>query len=277
MVDYTDTRNPEQADKLAFYLNKTITRAVKRYHVLEDRDRILVAVSGGKDSLTLLDLLHRRRRTAAEKYTLIAAHVQSDYSCGLAVPEPWIEAYCHELGVPYVSRPIKVADELEQMDRSRCFRCAWERRKALFALADELGCNKLAFGHHADDYVETVLLNLFYAGRFEGMEGRGSFFDGQLTIIRPLIFLEEKNIPPFVRASGFPIGGDRCPESLVSRRTYVKQLLRQLEDDSRGVKRHIHAAGEKIETLRTHQGWLETELEQYRAKEGTDKADKDEC
>jgi len=243
--------NPARADRLAYYLLKAVNSAHRRYRFFQDGDRILVAVSGGKDSLTLLDLLCRRLRTGRERYTLVAAHIESDAYCGRAVPRPWLEAFCRGWGIPLVVEPMTVMEELRQA-RKRCFRCSWNRRKALFTLADRLGCNKLAFGHHADDIAQTVLLNLFYSGRIEPMEAKVSFFQGKLIVIRPLAFVEERDIVPYAKARGFPLCGEPCPYGLNSRRMLMKEVLRMVEKDNPRAKRSIYNAIDRYQKRLLH-------------------------
>jgi len=235
----------DRADRLAHYLLKAVNKASRQYRMLEDGDVILVAVSGGKDSLTLLDLLYRRRRTGREGYTLIAGKVQTDFHCGPAVPHQWLAKWCEAHEIPLVVEEIQIAEELARMTASKCFRCAWQRRKALFQMADRLGCNKVAFGHNADDIAETTLMNLFYNARFQRMEPKLSFFGGKIVVIRPLALVEARDIVPFARTSGFPIQGEPCPEALKSRRALVKRMLREIENECHDVKRHIFRAFER--------------------------------
>jgi tRNA 2-thiocytidine biosynthesis protein TtcA len=240
---------PDQAraDKLAYYLLKAVNKASYEYRLLATGDRVLAAVSGGKDSMTMLDLLWRRRQVAREHYDLVVGHVQSDSACGRAVPRGWLEAWCQARQLPLYVEEVAMAEDLATTNLSKCFRCARLRRKALFLLAERTGCSKLAFGHHADDVAETTLMNLIYNGRLARMEPKMSLFGGRLVIIRPLVFVEERDIVPFVRASAYPIAGEPCPEGVDSQRAFIKNILGQLESQSHDVKRHIYRAVERVQ------------------------------
>lgn len=237
--------DPARADRLAHYLLRNVNKAIREHAMLADGDRVLVAVSGGKDSLSLLDLLQRRQTTARERYTLLACHVRTDTNCGRAVSVEWLHAWCAERDIPLAIEDILIAEELAETPLSPCFRCARNRRKTLFETAVRLGCTHVAFGHHADDVAETTLMNLFYGARLEPMEAKITLFDGALTVIRPLVEVEERDLAPFVRASGYPIRGEPCPIGLQSRRAAIKRLLRELERDGSPVKRHIRSAAEQ--------------------------------
>jgi len=228
---------------LDYWLIKRINKANRDFELIADGDRIAVAASGGKDSLTLLELLHRRQRFVPTDYTLVPVHIISDWRCTDQDLRAWLEQYFQSLGLEYTFREISIMrDEGGHRQEPDCFWCAWNRRKALFETAHELGCNKVAFGHHADDIAQTTLLNLFYHGRLETMEPKVEFFDGVITVIRPLVYVPEREIVRFARAAGFPCSGIPCPQAATSQRTRMAQLLRQVEEECPRVKVNLFRA-----------------------------------
>ena len=228
---------------LAYWLIKKINKANRDFDLIADGDRIAVAVSGGKDSLTLLELLYRRQRSVPTDYTLVPVHVVSDWRCSDQDQRGWLEQYFQSLQLDYAIPEITILqDEGDQPREPSCFWCAWNRRKALFQTAHELGCNKLAFGHHADDIAQTTLLNLFYHGRLETMEPKVEFFGGVITVIRPLVYVPEKEIVRFAQAAGFPPVRVTCPHAATSKRTQMAQLLRQIEGECPQVKVNLFRA-----------------------------------
>jgi tRNA 2-thiocytidine biosynthesis protein TtcA len=243
-VRYTmDTTSPE---RLAHYLLKKVNKACRTYNLLADGDRIAVAVSGGKDSNTLLDLLHRRR--GMERCHLVAVHVLTEgEECQAKVDLTGLERWLQELGVEYELVPVEpAAGQPRRENQSPCFHCAWRRRKTLFLTTQRLGCNKVAFGHNADDVAQTTLLNLVYHGRLETMAARVEFFGGEITVIRPLYFVLEKEMARYVRAGGVPVVADPCPVAARSRRAAMAQVLRLLEKQNPRVKISLLRAVEKV-------------------------------
>jgi tRNA 2-thiocytidine biosynthesis protein TtcA len=227
------------SDKLTYYMLKNVNRAIREFEMIANGDRIAVAVSGGKDSRALLHLLRARQPSVPEEYHLLALHVEAD-SVGQPRLRPVLEPWFRDLGVEYAFLPLDLApNEPQPLD---CFRCSWNRRKALFQKAHELGCNKLAFGHHADDALHTALLNLFYSGRLETMAPSVTFFDGQITLIRPLIYLEERHIERLARALAFPVPDNPCPRNDDSRRAWLKEWLGHAGPEYRQIRTNVWRA-----------------------------------
>ncbi len=212
-------------ETIAHFLLKGVNRAVREFGLIRDGDRIAVGVSGGKDSRTLLDLLCRGVDIPGD-YEVVAIHVDGA-SVGLPDQKRLIQPWLGGLGGEYHVIPLRVPEgEALPMD---CFRCAWNRRKALFLEADALGCNKVAFGHHADDAAVTTLLSLMYKGQLETLAPRLSFFGGRLVIIRPLILLSEVDIKRYARARSWRFPPNlTCPRDGTSRRSRIETFLATL-------------------------------------------------
>jgi len=238
-----DTTSPK---RLAHYLLRKVNKACRVYNLLADGDRIVVAVSGGKDSNTLLDLLHRRR--GVEHYHLVAVHVLlASEECQAPVDPAELERWLKGLGVEYTFVPLEPASGRPRREKqSPCFHCAWRRRKALFLAAQRLGCNKVALGHNADDVAQTTLLNLVYHGRLETMAARVGLFGGEITVIRPLYLVPEKEIVRYVQAGGVPVLAGPCPVAANSRRAEMARVLRVLEQQNPRVKVALLRAAEKV-------------------------------
>jgi tRNA 2-thiocytidine biosynthesis protein TtcA len=228
-------------DRLAFYLLKDVTRAIGEFKLIADGDRVAVAVSGGKDSRALLELLEHHLCKVPYQYELVALHVVGT-AAGYPDLRPELEPRFKELDVEYRFVPLELPPgEPLPLD---CFRCSWNRRKTLFTAAVEMGCDKLALGHHADDAAATTLLNLMFNGRLETMAPRVEFFEGALTVIRPLIYVLEKELARYGRASGFP-DAVPCPQGLTSKRTQIKAILRQFGRDQRQIRANLWRAARR--------------------------------
>lgn len=211
-------------DAIAHYLLRSVKRAVREFALLAPGDRVAVGVSGGKDSRTLLDLLVRGvELPGGGDYELVAVHVETA-SAGLPEQRPVLEAWFTTLGVPYEIAPLALPPS-EPLPLN-CFRCTQLRRKALFLAAAQLGCNKVAYGHHADDAAITTLLSILYKGQVEHLAPRREFFEGRLTLIRPLILVPEAEIRRYVRACAweFPPALE-CPQQVNARRNHVADFL----------------------------------------------------
>jgi tRNA 2-thiocytidine biosynthesis protein TtcA len=238
------------SDRLCYYLLKKVNKVIREYGLIADGDRIAVAVSGGKDSLSLLRLLGARQRSSRERYRVVAVHVTPapDAPCGTDGDTSALEAWFQSEGVEYAFAPMEPArGQSERENQSPCFHCAWRRRKALFLAAERLGCNKVAFGHHADDIAQTTLLNLFYQGRLETMRPRVEFFAGQLTVIRPLAYVPEKELVRFAAACEFPPAPASCTIAEASRRALMAHILRTVEKTYPKVKINLWRAVERTQ------------------------------
>lgn len=226
-------------DRIAHFLLKHVTRACKEFDLLAEGDRVAVAVSGGKDSHALLDLLLRYQRRVPFPYSLMALHVvgtSAGFTDLRSELEPWFRAQ----KVEYHFAPLELPPgESLPLD---CFRCSWHRRRALFTAALGLGCNKLAFGHHADDAAATTLLSLMLGGKLETMLPHRKYFDGAMTLIRPLIYVPEKELDRYEKTAGFPDPPPCCPQGLVSQRARVKALLRSFGRSQRQIRANLWRA-----------------------------------
>ncbi len=212
--------NPE---RLAAWLLSGVNRAVHRYDLIRDGDRIAVGVSGGKDSRVLLDLL-RRGVDIPGHYELIAIHVDGS-EVGLPDLKPFLRPWLERLALPYTIVPLTQSPG-EKLPLS-CFRCSWNRRKALFLAAEQMGCNVVALGHHADDAAITTLMSILYKGKVEPLEPHLSYFSGRFRLIRPLILLGEREIARYARLRGWMLPPElECPRASTTRRAQLEAFLR---------------------------------------------------
>jgi len=215
-------------DRLAYFLLKSVNEAAREFDMLRAGDRVAVAVSGGKDSLSLLRLLQTHRLSSEKRYTLAAIHVRGD-ATGVVQPHAPLEDWLAVQGVPVrVVEPEVGADDVRPLT---CQRCTWLRRKALFMAADDLGCNVIAYAHHADDAAQTTLLNLLYGGDLRTLQPAADYFGGRFRLIRPLFRAPESELARFARASGFPPPPPACPRAGDSRRKVIADMLKLLGRD----------------------------------------------
>lgn len=231
-----------KTDRTSYFLSKKVGKALTDYDMIQDGDKILVAVSGGKDSLALLKVLEDRRSFVPVKYELLAVHVDMGYRC---VHPKILANYFKKEGYKY---RIKKIDILKGKDRSSitCFWCSWNRRKALFETADKFGCNKIALGHHKDDIIETILLNLFFNGEISAMSPKQQLFKGKITIIRPFAYVEEKEIVRFSRQINFSHPRCKCPNSDTSNRAKMGHVIDDLRKICPNVKTNIFRSLSRI-------------------------------
>jgi tRNA 2-thiocytidine biosynthesis protein TtcA len=213
-------------------------KAIHRFGLIQDGDRILVGVSGGKDSLSLLYLLHERSKRVPIRYELMPAYIDLGFDSGRT---KIMKNFFETRGLPYHMEFTHIGRRANSPENREnpCFLCSWERRKCLFHLAHRFKCNKIALGHHKDDIVETLLLNIFYSAEISTMVPLQTLFKGKITLIRPLALLEENKIERFAREMALPFGPSGCPSSGKTKRKVIKDLIEALSKRDHRVKGNI--------------------------------------
>jgi tRNA 2-thiocytidine biosynthesis protein TtcA len=222
-------------------IRRLVGKAIHRYRLIEDGDRILVALSGGKDSMVMLHVLHERRARVPINYELKVLTVDLGYD---GVNFEVLQRYMRDRGCDYTLKRTQIGP-LAQSTFNRenpCFLCARLRRKVFFETAHELGCNKVALGHTKDDIIETFLLNTFYGGEISTMIPHQVLFGGTLAIIRPLALVEEDTVRAYAQLRDLPEVHDGCPTRGSTRRGQIKYLLGELDKTDRRIKKNIFAA-----------------------------------
>jgi len=226
------------ASPLEARIAKKATRAIADYQMIGPGDRVMVGLSGGKDSWALLQILDVLRARAPFAFSIVAVTVDSGYE---NYRHDTIARTCDERGWEYRIEHTSIGavmDDLLEPDATPCSLCARLRRGVLYRLAREVGATKIALGHHMDDFVETVLLNLFFAGALKAMPARLVSDDGAHVVIRPLVYVGEAEAREYTRESELPVVGCCCPVcgDLGLQRQRVKRLLMELEREHPGVK-----------------------------------------
>lgn len=208
-------------------IERRFSKGVVEYGLLEDGDKVMVALSGGKDSLALLELMARRARIYRPSIKVVAAHVvmrnipyQSDVE--------YLRTFCESRGVPFLLGEAEF-DASSDLRKSPCFLCSWNRRKTLFTLAQEQGCRKIALGHHMDDILHTLLMNITFQGAFGTMPPRLVMKKFDMTLIRPLCLVHEADLTELARLHEYRPQVKRCPYERQSHRAEMKEVLRRLE------------------------------------------------
>jgi tRNA 2-thiocytidine biosynthesis protein TtcA len=222
-------------------IKKLTGQAVGDFNLIEAGDRIAVAVSGGKDSYALLHILNQLRRRAPVQFELIAVNVDAGFS---GYRKDILEDYLRACGFQVHMETTdcsQIIDERLRPGSSYCAFCARLRRGVLYTVADRLGCNKVALGHHLDDFIETLLLNQFYVGTLAAMSPKLLADNKRHTVIRPLVYVEEPDIIKLALQNAFPIIDCGCPVmgQEDQKRQRMKQLIAELHKENRHLKRSM--------------------------------------
>jgi len=222
-------------------LAKKTTKAIVDYQMIDDGDRIMVGLSGGKDSWALLQVLDVLRQRAPIRFSLVAVNVDSGYK---EYKHDLIAKTCEARGWEYRIEHTDIGeliDDILDADQTPCSLCARLRRGVLYRVAREVGATKIALGHHADDFIETLLLNLFFAGALKAMPAKLVSDDGAHVVIRPLVFVGEDEARAYTKEQDLPVIGCCCPAcgDLGLQRQRAKRLLMEMEREHPGVKQSM--------------------------------------
>ena len=203
-----------------------------------DGGKVAISLSGGKDSLSLLFLLHAIRGRGFPPFDLVAIHVDGEFSCGAGLDSGFLQGVCQEMDVPLITREsTKKREELE------CYSCSRERRKLIFTAAKEQGATLIAFGHHRDDSAQTLLLNLLHKAEFAANLPKLKMHHYGITIIRPLIYIGEDQLREFARHYGFLRISCQCPVGQDSKRKQADRLIKQMEEIFPHARTNLAKAG----------------------------------
>jgi tRNA 2-thiocytidine biosynthesis protein TtcA len=222
-------------------VRRLMGRAIHRYGLVGAEDRILVALSGGADSISLLWLLFERLRRIPITYELFAVHIDLGFKGEeYSLVNDWVQS----LNIPHriVHSEFGLKAHSSENRENPCFLCARLRRTALFREAKRLGCNKIAFGHNVDDLIETFFLNIIYGSQISTMLPRQSFFAGEVVVIRPLFLLDAETIRAFHKTQGLPVSMNPCPSKNTGKRQEIRDILQSLYRKNRKIRGNILAA-----------------------------------
>lgn len=240
-------RTPEQIElsKLKSRLVKRFHRACADYALIEEGDHILIGLSGGKDSLALVELLGQRSQIYVPRFRVTAIHVRMR-EIQYESDTQYLEQFCQQHHVPLIIRQASIGDA--ESGKSHCFLCSWFRRKMLFDVAQELGCNKIALGHHRDDIVETLLMNLVHQGSFSTIAPKLQMDKMPIQMIRPLCLIDEQDLKRYAQLCQYQPQTKLCPFEHESSRAGMKQIVAQLRQMNPNALDSIWGAMTNIKT-----------------------------
>jgi len=225
-------------------LRKGFEKAILDYDMIREGDRLLTAVSGGADSLTLLTLLCGPQVSIPEDIEVVAVYLDLGFRGGERSAWRRLEDHFQSLGCEYVMEKTDIGPQAHRPEQRKnpCFLCARERRRRLFEIAQKQGCEKVLFGHHRDDIIETFLLNVLFSREISTMVPKQEVFSGQFQILRPMAYLEETLIKKFAQEHQLPVVEETCPTSRTSHRRKVKRMLTELERGNKNVRDNVFRA-----------------------------------
>lgn len=218
-------------------LVKRFNKAIHDYCLLKDGDKVLIALSGGKDSLFLLEMLARRSKIFSPRFSAEAVFVKMD-NINYESDCTYLQQFSHQHGIPLHILETGFEPSADKR-KTPCFLCSWYRRKAIFKLAQELGCNKIALGHHNDDIIHTAIMNLMYHGVLSSMPPILTFDKMPLAIIRPLCLIHEQDIVTYAQYAQYLKQIKLCPYEHISKRQTAANVLKVMERENPEVRYNI--------------------------------------
>lgn len=220
-------------------------KAIHDWDMISENDRILVGLSGGQDSQTLINRLTAFKKRAPIRFEIFPVHIDPGFKGSFSKD---LKAYIDRVYDPVriEATDFGIVAHSEENRENPCFLCSRLRRKRLFKIAKGLECRKLAFGHHKDDIIETLFVNIFYAGKIGTMKPKQPFFKGTLDIIRPLSYVERHEIKRFCQMKDLPVFGNNCPSSNMTKRIEVKQMLERMYKLNKHIKGNVFRAMSNI-------------------------------
>jgi tRNA(Ile)-lysidine synthetase-like protein len=251
--------------KLPQVIFSKIFRAVVEFELIDEGDKILIGMSGGKDSLLLAYALACLKHRTKKNFSLAALTVNPKFSGDFGDKISVIKNFCNELEIPHEVCDIDIAGLIhEQNDKSPCYTCAYFRRAVMNRRANELGANKVAYAHHLDDAVETFFMNLLSTGQLSTFQPKTFLDRTNIIVIRPLVYLREREIEKFAKKRGFDVLKSPCPFDGLTNRQRIKNLIRDLEKDFPDLFNHLASAmrknsvGELWDTPKTREQMRDT-------------------
>jgi tRNA(Ile)-lysidine synthase TilS/MesJ len=221
------SRDQVKSEKLFKKICRKMGTTLRDHALIGEGDHVLVGVSGGKDSMILLEALSERKRALPFDFNLSAAHIEA-IGIGYEIDRERLSRYCEDLKIPLIYRTIE-PDLDKDPSKTACFICSWSRRKELFNLTKELKCNKLALGHHRNDAIETLLLNMIYHGSISSLPYSLLMFEGRVQLIRPLMDLDERMLEEYADLNQLVRIEKSCPHEDSTQRESIAQLIKQIE------------------------------------------------
>jgi tRNA 2-thiocytidine biosynthesis protein TtcA len=231
-------------------LNARLDKAVLEYKMLQANDSVLVAVSGGADSMALLDLLSQHIWHYADNIDLYAVYVDLGFGDDAENRCERMQNYCDQLRVDVKILRTDIGPYAHSdANRERpCFLCSRLKRKKIFETAEELGCQKIVFGHHKDDIIETLMINMIWGREISTMIPNLAVFQGKYNVLRPMVYIEEELVKKYCAERHTPIIEQECPTDGHSKRQFVKEWLAELEGEVNGAKENIFASMKRVKT-----------------------------